>query len=134
MEPVSFGAIEVAAADHLAARLPARGWDVLVANSVPRNRPETFVLVVPRVGGGLTNIVTDNPRLVVECHSTVGTTAGDLAAVVRAELQAVAGGYMGGLWIEKVGDISLVFRPDPDTNLPRYLVTKQFWVTGAALT
>jgi hypothetical protein len=126
-QPVVFGLIEVALADHLAALMA-----VPVFNNVPHTRPPEYVLLL-RVGGSLSNRVTDRPRIVAECCAELGTTAADLASVVRARIGAVAPGYVGGIWVDKVIDMGVVYSPDPGTNSPRYLVTAELHVTGAAM-
>ena len=133
MQPVVFADIEAALADHLAAALAARGVTVPVQLDVPNPRPTRFVRLV-RVGGTKSNLITDRPRIVLECWDALGTGASDLAALVRALVTALAPGNMSGIWVDKVIDMGMVYRPDPGTNLPRYLVTAELHVKGAALT
>lgn len=132
MKPVVFKAAEMAVADHLSAALAARGITVPVVNGVPHERPSRYVLIL-RIGGSTSNPITDRPRIVAECCDTHGPDAADLAALVRALLSGMAPGWVAGAWIDKVVDLGLAYSPDPDTNLPRYLVTAEFHVTGAAL-
>ncbi|MEU2106494.1 hypothetical protein [Nocardia sp. NPDC019255] len=126
-QPVVFGLVEVALADYLGASMA-----VPVFNNVPHVRPPEYVLVV-RVGGSLSNRITDRPRIVAECCAEVGTAAADLASVVRARIGAVAPGYVGDIWVDKVIDMGVAYSPDPGTNLPRYLVTAELHVRGAVL-
>lgn len=130
--PVAFSPVEVALADHLAAALAARDIDVAVLNGVPHTRPSRYVLIV-RIGGSQSNLITDTPRIVAECCDQYGSAAAELAKVVRALIGAAAPGYISGLWVDLVRDLGVVFSPDPDTNLPRYLVTKELHVTGTVL-
>ncbi|WP_327100063.1 hypothetical protein OIE68_15565 [Nocardia vinacea] len=129
---VIFGDIEVALADHLAAVLADRGVSVPVVNAVPAERPTRFVRVA-RIGGLTGNLVTDRPRVVAECNDTLGTGAHDLGALVRALIGAIAPGYVGSVWVDKVKDLGLISSPDPDTNTPRYIVTAELFTTGTAL-
>lgn len=132
MNPVVFGAVEMAVADHLTTALAAHGMAVPVVNGVPHDRPSRYVLVL-RIGGTQSNLITDRPRIVAECCDTSGPGAADLAAAVRALLGAIAPGQIGGIWVDKVVDLGLVYSPDPDTNDPRYLVTAELTVRGAVL-
>lgn len=132
MKPVVFGATEMALAGHLSAALAARGITIPVVNGVPHERPPRYVLVV-RIGGSQSNLITDRPRIVAEVCDTHGPDAADLAAIVRALIGAIAPGWIGDIWVDKVVDLGLVFSPDPDTNDPRYLVTAELHVTGAAM-
>lgn len=127
MIPVAFGPVEVALADHLGTLL-----DVPVFNGVPHARPPSYVLVL-RVGGAQSNLITDRPRIVTECCAQNGTAAADLASTVRAYIGAIAPGYIGDIWVDKTVDVGMVFSPDPDTNQPRYLVTAELHVRGAIL-
>ncbi|MGI5223061.1 hypothetical protein [Nocardia sp. CA-290969] len=133
MIPVVFGLIEVALVDYLAAALTARGETVPVYNNVPRERPPEYVLAL-RVGGAQSNLVMDRPRIVAECCAEVGVRAAELGALVRALITATAPGWVGEIWVDRVVDLGLVYSPDPGTNLPRYLVTAELHVMGAALT
>lgn len=133
MNPVAFGVVEMAVADHLTTALAAHGIVVPVVNSVPHERPSRYVLVL-RIGGSQSNLITDRPRVLAECCDVSGLGAADLAATVRALLGAIAPGRIGDIWVDKTIDVGLVYSPDPDTNLPRYLVTSELHVRGAALT
>lgn len=132
MMPVVFGAAEMALADHLNTALPVHGMTVPVVNSVPHDRPSRYVLII-RIGGSQSNLITDRPRIVAECCDEHGPDAAELAALVRALIGAIAPGQMAGFWVDKVVDLGLVYSPDPDTNLPRYLVTTELHVTGTRL-
>lgn len=128
---VIFGDIEIALADHLAAALAERAAGAPVFNAVPAQRPKRFVRLV-RVGGSQSNLITDRPRIVAECWDVTGGGAHDLAALVRGLITAVAPGYVGEIWVDKVIDMGLSFSPDTATNLPRYLVPAELHVTGTA--
>lgn len=129
---VIFADIEVAVAEHLGAVLDDRDAAAPVVIGVPSVRPKRFVRVV-RVGGSQTNLITDRPRIVAECWDTTGVGAAELGALVRAIVTTMAPGYVSGIWVNKVVDMGLSFSPDPDTNLPRYLVPAELYVNGAEL-
>ncbi|WP_052372589.1 hypothetical protein [Nocardia otitidiscaviarum] len=132
MNPVMFPVVEMAVADHLATALAARGMAVPVVNGVPHERPSRYVLVL-RIGGTQSNLITDRPRIVAECCDQSGPDAAELAATVRALLGAIAPGSIGGIWVDRVLDMGLVYSPDPDTNDPRYVITCELHVRGAVL-
>lgn len=132
MIPIAFGDVEAALADHLATQLSAHGDTAPVVIGVPNPRPARFVRLV-RVGGSQSNLVTDRPRIVAECWADVGVDAAALATKVRALINATAPGYMEAMWVDRVIDVGMAFLPDPDTGIPRYLVTAELHVRGAAL-
>lgn len=132
MIAVVFPDIEVALADHLATVLAGHDTDVPVVIAVPAKRPARFVRVT-RIGGAAANLVTDRARIVAECWDTTGAGAFDLARLVRALVGALAPGYLGDVWVDRSIDLGVVFSPDPDTNIPRYLVTAELAVTGRQL-
>lgn len=132
MEPIAFDDIEVAFADYLASMLSDHGEDIPVLLAVPAERPTRFVRLV-RVGGSTSNLITDRPRVVFECWDTLGVNAAALARIVRALVGACAPGFVGSVWVDKSRDLGVVYSPDPDTGIPRYLVTAELYVTGKAL-
>lgn len=132
MIPVEFPDITVTLADHLADALAARGVTVPVVAEVPDPRPDRFVRVV-RIGGARANLITDTPRVVAECWDLSGSGAAEMAAITRAVIGAVAPGYLGTAWIGRVIDRGLAYSPDPDTGIPRYLITVEFVMNGTHL-
>lgn len=133
IEPVLFAPAEVAVADYLTTVLAAREIDGPVVNGTPdRIRLGRYVLVV-RIGGAVSNLITDTPRIAIECVDTYGTRAAELASIVRALIDAAAPGYVGGLWVDRIRDLGMTYSPDPDTNTPRYVLTKELHIKGAAL-
>lgn len=134
IEPVLFPVIEVALADWLAAALGDRDIEVPVLNEVPTpTQLSTYVLIL-RIGGARSNLLTDTARIVAECCDRYGQAAAELAGIVRALLDAAAPGYVGDIWVDRVRDLGMVYSPDPDTHMPRYLLTKELHVQGTALT
>lgn len=136
MNPLTFPNIEVALADALADALTKHGAAVPVVLAVPATRPARFVRIT-RVGGSAANRIIDRARLVAECWDTSGLGAADLAALTRALITAAAPGYLGPgpelVWIDRVVDLGMAYLPDPDTNIPRYLVTAEVYATGKPL-
>jgi hypothetical protein len=130
--PIAFDDIEVALADHLASELAARGISAPVRIEVPATRPAEFVRLT-RVGGSRSNLITDRPRIVAECWSELGIAAAALASTVRALINAVAPGYAGAVWVDRVVDVGMSFLPDPDTGIPRYVVTAELHIRGHTL-
>lgn len=55
---------------------------VLVAQEMPREKPEKFVLV-SRIGGGVGSLATSDPRFLIECYAQGRVTAGDFAEQVH---------------------------------------------------
>ncbi len=132
--PVVFESAVIAVADYLSARLDERDIAVPVINELPRmNRPPRYVLVV-QPGGSQANLITDRPRLVTEVVAEYGSAAADLAAVVRALLGACAPGRLGQMWTDRANNVGFAYSPDPDTHMPRYLITTEMWCKGTALT
>lgn len=133
IDPVRFAPAEVALADYLTTVLADRDVDGPVVNEVPdRTQWSRYVLVL-RIGGAKANLITDTPRLMVECVDQYGSAAAELAAVVRALIDAAAPGLVGGVWVDRIRDLGMTYSPDPDTNLPRYLLTKELHTKGAVL-
>lgn len=134
IKPVVFSPIEIRLADHLAATLADRDIEVPVINELPaRDRPISYVLIL-RIGGSRSNLITDTPRVVFECVGAYGAAAAELAAIVRALIDAAAPGYVGDIWVDKVRDLGMAYSPDPDTNQARYVITKELHAKGTALT
>lgn len=131
-KPVAFAPVEVHLAPKLATALAARGITIPVVLAVPTTRPPKFVRLV-RVGGETLSAVTDRARIVAECWDTSGLGAANLAALVRAEIGAIAQTKVGPAWVDRVVDVGLAFIPDPGTNLPRYIVTAELYVRGDEL-
>lgn len=133
MKPVVFAPVEVAVADYLTTALAAREIAGPVVNETPdRTRLGRYVLVL-RIGGAVSNLITDTPRIAIECVDRYGTAAAELASIVRALIDAAAPGHIGGVWVDRVRDLGMTYSPDPDTNMPRYVLTKELHIKGVAL-
>lgn len=134
IEPVVFAAAESALADHLAARLAERDVEVAVLNELPATSTAGRYVLIARIGGGLSNLITDTVRVVIECVDEYGSAAAELAGLVRALVDAAAPGYLGAVWVDQIRDLGMSYSPDPDTNAPRYLIHKELLIKGGALT
>ncbi|MFB8031353.1 hypothetical protein ACFC8H_37260, partial [Streptomyces sp. NPDC055990] len=80
------------------------------------------------------NLITDNPRIVAECHDPYGPDAAKLADVVRALIKAAAPGRFGDMWADAAKITGVSYSPDPVTNTARYLVYAELLTQGVALT
>lgn len=134
IKPVVFAAVEIALADYLVTGLAERDVEVAVVNELPAANQLTRYVLVLRIGGGLSNLITDSPRVTIECVAEYGSAAAELAGLVRALVDAAAPGYLGAVWVDQIRDLGMSYSPDPDTNAPRYLIQKELLLKGAALT
>jgi hypothetical protein len=120
-ELIDFPDIEAILVDVLAAEL-----DVPVSLQVPRNRPAdapAFVLV-RRLGGIRTTLVTDDPLVTVEAWAPDRTEAWSLVEQARAVVGSLAGSDRGGVTFYRVSETSGPTNlPDPESEQPRYTVT-----------
>lgn len=109
----------------LAAGLAARGDTASVSTRIPSPRPGRLVRVRRR-GGPRTDLVIDNPLILLECWAPTETDAADLAALVAGLFAALDGQAVAGhtiLHAEILGGPSN--DPDPDSATPRYTLTGQ---------
>ncbi|MFC9966336.1 hypothetical protein ACFVH4_19075 [Nocardia ignorata] len=132
MEAVAFPDIEAELVAWLAPKLAGLGSEAVVATKVPNPRPAEGVRVA-RVGGIQVNVVTDEPRLVLECYAATTIAAAALARMVRALLTTAAGGVLSTAWCDRVRDLGMTFLPDLEAGVPRYLITTELRVRGTPL-
>ncbi|WP_446224976.1 hypothetical protein ACTWPB_07620 [Nocardia sp. IBHARD005] len=132
MEAVAFPDIEAELVAWLAPELTGLGSEAVVATKVPNPRPVEGVRVV-RVGGVQVNVVTDEPRIVLECYAATAPAAAALARMVRAVLTTAAGGLLATAWCDRVRDLGMAFLPDLEADVPRYLVTAEIRMHGMPL-
>ena len=112
---------------ELAARLPGQGYsDVYVAGTRPTEAagfagvlPKRFVKIT-RVGGGMSNRVTDNARILVECWSDDSADCEILANTVRAILGSLAGSNITLGQVRGVGNVDDGPSQFPDPLVPNY--------------
>lgn len=78
-------------------------------------------------GGGATYLrfVMDEPTIDIDVLAGTKAAAADLAAVVRAQMFAAEGSVAAGGLIYRMRDISLIWLPDPLTNVARYVLVMQ---------
>ncbi|MFD4438987.1 hypothetical protein ACFWPK_04315 [Nocardia sp. NPDC058519] len=132
MEAFAFPDIEAELVAWLASKLAGLGSEAVVATKVPNPRPVEGVRVA-RVGGIQVNVITDEPRIVLECYAATAPDAAALARMVRAVLATAAGGVLSTAWCDRVRDLGMAFLPDLEADLPRYLVTAEVRVRGTPL-
>lgn len=103
--------------------------DAHVSTDVPDPRPDTFV-TVQRAGGGMANLITDAPVLIIQAWAQSKEDAYDLCKLIRAHVNALA---RNGLvdWANRVDEAAGPgYLPDPDSETPRYQLTIQILVRG----
>lgn len=132
-EVILFPDTEALLVDYLTGALPARGFPVPVAVSIPVTRPTAFV-VVPRRGGTRRNLVTDQATIGVECYAKTAQAAHDLARMTRGLIHALRGKVVGGVVVQRVqeyaGPANL---PDTVSTHSRYVFTVALDVRGTAV-
>ncbi|MGW4028252.1 hypothetical protein ACWEFL_02850 [Streptomyces sp. NPDC004838] len=123
-------AVEVTC-DYLRERLTARGIVVPVGSRVPSPRPVRFVRI-ERIGGVQHSVVTDRPRLDVECWGADESDAQDLMAVCRALLGAARGTH-GGTTLYRPATGGPQWLPDKESGQARFAFTFDVTMRGTAL-
>lgn len=115
--------------DYLRSRMSG----VLIYSRVPfESRPAEFVRV-ERLGGMRSTLVTDRPRMDIECWSDTEEGAESLAARVRAYALSMAGSR-GGTTVYRVYEVSgPMWLPDHDSGQPRYSFAIEFSTRGTEL-
>lgn len=94
---------------------------------------DSFVRV-QRTGGGDGSRVSDLPQLTFECYAGDDAAAAQLANLVRATLQALAGTTTAGVTCYRVNAASVSDRPDPRTpDLSRYAFTAEIHLRSAIM-
>jgi hypothetical protein len=97
---------------------------VTVDTEWPENLAENLPVVAVSRGGGGEGIryVRDDPRMDIDVLAATKAEAHDLAQLVRAHLTAARGTTQPGARIYDVGFTSMIWLPDPVTNIPRYVL------------
>jgi hypothetical protein len=120
-EVLEFPDIEAVLVDVLADEL-----DAPVSLQVPRGRPAdapAFVLV-RRLGGIRSTLVTDDPLITIEAWAPDRTEAWQLVEQARSIVGSLAGTERDGVTFYTVSETSGPTNlPDPDSEQPRYTVT-----------
>ena len=89
---------------------------------------------INRVGGPITNLVTDLPMVVFEAWAENSVDASDLARRARAYVGALEQSDVNGAWVRRVNEVvGLMQYDDPVTETPRYTFTVQLDVRGEPL-
>ena len=118
---VAFPDVEAAVITHLAGALDV---GVTVGADWPENLAENLPVVAVSRGGGATflRFVLDEPTLDIDVLAADKASAHDLVQQVRGILFAAEGQALGGAWICRVADTSLIWLPDPVTSIARYVL------------
>lgn len=102
---------------------------VTVVPRVPGDRPTEFVRV-ERIGGLRNSLVTDRPRVDLECWSDSEEDAEALVSMVRAYTLAMAG-RRGNTTVYDVAEVSgPMWLPDSASGQPRYSFAVEFSTRG----
>lgn len=86
-----------------------------VSTDVPNPRPETLVSV-ERTGGGVTDLVMDNPTVAIQCWAPTRAQAAEMACGIRDMLPSFR--YEAGIRRVEVNSIANF----PAVDSPRYQV------------
>lgn len=129
-ELIAFADAEALAVTWLTGKL---GTGVAISTQVPNPRPDKHVKVIA-VGARRTDLAYREARLVFECWATNETDASAIAELVDAHMNGAEAETVGGSFIRRVSHVGgPVNSADPESNTPRYLVTKAITYRGAAL-
>lgn len=111
--------------EYLRSKMPGTA----VYSRVPDPRPREFVRV-QRIGGLRDSLVTDRPRIDVECWSDSEEGAEALVSQVRAYTLAIAG-RRGDTTVYRVAEVSgPMWLPDSASGQPRYAFAVEFSTRG----
>jgi hypothetical protein len=104
-----------------------------VGTKVPNPRTAAFVKVVT-TGGYRRDRAYIETQLTLECWADTEPAAAALAALVSAHMDAMETETVNGAFVRRVAHVGgPVNSPDPDSNAPRYLVTKTVQHRGHTL-
>ncbi|WP_193510481.1 hypothetical protein [Cryobacterium sp. BB736] len=134
VEVIDFPDAEEVAKEFLRAEYTARSVDSpnAVGTKLPKNHTTDDLFTrVSRVGGESRDLVTDSPRLLVECFGPSTVAASDRAKITRALMLASARLTKKVTRATEGGGVA--FLPDPDTNQPRYQFVVQLDLRGVAI-
>jgi hypothetical protein len=129
---VLFPDAEAITVNYLRTALDAEGDAVPVLTRVPEVRPGVFVLV-ERVGGVRSTLVTDTARLDVQAWAASGEQAADVAALARTLLLAIPPATGGAHITRVIETAGPQWLPDDQTGTPRYVLTVEITFRGEAL-
>lgn len=113
-----------------------------VALSILRGGQKSPVYVTPpsrvpkryarlsRVGGIMSNLVTDSALITVSCYSSDPADAADFANECRELFAGSRGGFVDGCWVRWWQEISGPSNyPEPDVDLTRYQFTGELRIS-----
>ncbi|MEV5189247.1 hypothetical protein [Streptomyces werraensis] len=107
---------------------------VTVDSEWPENLAQNLPVVAVSLGpssGSAIKAVTANRGLDIDVLAPTKGEARDLAALVSAHLLAAQGTRRPGARIYGVEETSLIWLPDPVTNIPRYVLVMSMVVRPA---
>jgi hypothetical protein len=131
-EVIVFPDAEAVVVDYLRTELDARGPAIPVGTRVPNPRPSIFVQV-ERQGGPRRNIVVDDAQIGISAWADRQQDAQDLVQLCRGLLWAAVGTTQGGVQVHRVEEFAgPALLPDPLSDQPRYVLTVQISLRGAA--
>lgn len=122
---VLYGNPEEAVIAHLQTALASGGTDADVSDRVPAQTQSRLpFIIVERVGGPTTSIVTEDPTLVVESWAKDWRVAHDRLQLARRAIASLPGTTIGGLMVYRVAEVAGPGRlPVPDSNIARWTYT-----------
>ncbi|MEU2256173.1 hypothetical protein ABZ540_23675 [Nocardia xishanensis] len=142
-ERIVYPDIETTLVGYLITELAASSDSAQVVTRVPEPRPARMVRVTrddrkgrmdreDRQGFRSAYLITDRPRVVLECTDDSGAAAG-LAGAVRSILTSAYPGYLGTVWCDHIEDVGMENETDPATAASRYIITADFYVHGTVV-
>lgn len=124
-DPVIFPDAVLLVVQYLRSCMPT----TLVYSRVPAEVPPEFVRV-ERLGGLRNSLVTDRPRIDIECWSDTEFNAATLAARARAFVSAIEG-KRGETTVYRVAEVAgPQWLPDQKSGHPRYSFAVEFSTRG----
>jgi hypothetical protein len=119
------------AVTYLRAKFTARGETSIVGSKIRDPRPAKFVKV-RLMGTSTFDIVRSAPMLTFECWAATDIDAWNLGRLTEALIVAMPDQSTSCTRVVDVG--GLVDQPDPDSGSPRYVFTKQLYLSTSVLT
>lgn len=133
--PILYPDVVTTVTGYLQTSLDGSGKSYATGVHVGTREPNPFaapVVTVRRVGG-IGAVVLDAPRVDLSVWHVDEAKAADLALLCRAYMLGIVGVH-GTVSVTRVAEFSGPFLAwDADRNLPRYLLTFEVGVRGAAL-
>lgn len=120
-----------AAVAFLRAQYAAHSETAEVRSKIPNPRPAKFTRV-RLMGGTRSSVVRYAPMLTFECWAADDIAAESLGILTEALINAWPDIDSACTNVVEVG--GLIYQPDPDTNVDRYVFTKQVYLRSVVLT